>query len=822
MRGIRADLLHALRVYRQTPAASLMAVAVLAASLAVVAAFLALWSDLALKPRAGFERGGELVTVRQTDGRTSGSLNYDLITAIDEQSTTIDAMAGVFATQQYVDRDGERTPVGTELVTKRYFPGIRPRIQLGRPFDEADHDPNAAPVVIISDTFWEERFGGRDDVLGQIIRIYGPNITLRSPESEVSAGERMQDYRIVGVLAPEITGTFFTSGGGIWMPYEQAAEFLLGAAGLNFGRLAFLQGIGRRVQGVSDAAIRTELRGRFRESDDIGLFAGMQLDAMGGIVADFDRQTNLLRQVRLFLGGSVLLALVAACNVSLFLLARAPGRRRELAIRMAVGAPLKRLARQLATESTLLVAVAAVLGVAVSLWLTTLLRELPFLRSPQWRDVTVFDWRVLGIIAALMLALAMLVSLAPVLGLKRLGIAEGSRSVTARAGIAQRLAGTVQVAVAGVIGGAAIAFVWYFVEIATFDPNFSAPNVYVAMVQPSQGTFFMGNEDALLQVRERRREVIAALPGVDNVAFGVSVPGRFRSMLTMRVAPPDDPENTFNLSIQATDPAYFEMLDFEFVAGRAYEPDERTSVVVNETLARRLWSRTDVVGEVIPRAGMPPGANAPRFEIVGVIRDVAYGHPSDQPEPVAYQHISVVAVFEWVLVETRRSAAELQRELQRKIDDGELDFAITQIGRVEEMWGEAIAPDLARTALTVGSAVLVVILAAFGFYGTQRFLVAAGRREYAILGALGAGPRALGRLVMRRGLLMGLPGLVLGTLLAFIVVAWLRDGFVSRDVSPAVVAAVVAVGIAALVFGATLGPARQARNTEPAPLLREE
>ncbi|HEX6995498.1 MAG TPA: ABC transporter permease [Gammaproteobacteria bacterium] len=819
MRGFRADLLHAFRVYRQTPGASLMAVAVLAASLAAVTAFLALWSDLALRPRPGFERAGELVTVVQTDGQRAVALSYDLIEAIDEESATLDALAGVFPTQQYVDRDGERTPVGTELVTKRYFQEVRPRIQLGRPFDEADHDPNGAPVAIISDAYWREHFGRREDVLGQIIRVYGPNMTLRSESGEARAGERMQDYRIVGVLAPEITGTFYV-GTGIWMPYEQAAEFLLGAAG-NYRRLAMLRGIGRRASGASDAAIRTELRGRYGEAQDLGLLAGMRFDAMGGIVTDFERQRELLRQVRLFLAGSVLLALVAACNVSLFLLARAPGRRRELAIRMAVGAPLKRLARQLATESTLLVAVAAVLGVAISLWLTTFVRELSFLQSPLWRNVTVFDWRVLGMIAALLLVLAVLVSLAPVVGLKRLGIAEGSRSVTARAGIAQRLAGTVQVAVAGVIGGAAIAFVWYLVEISTFDPNFSAPDVYVVMVGPPQGPL-NNNEDALLQLREHRRETIAAIPGVENVAFGISVPGQYRPLLTMRIAAPEDPEDQLNLSMQPADYAFFNLLGFEFVAGRAYGAEDRTSIVVNEALARRLWNRTDVLGEVLPLANVPPGVNAPRWEIVGVIRDVAYGHPSDEPEPVAYQQVSFVAAFEWILVEMRRSAAELQRELQRKIDDGDLDFTINQIRRVEELWSEGISPDRARAALTVGAAVLVVALAAFGFYGTQRYLVAAGRREYAILGALGAGPRALGRLVLRRGLALGLPGLVLGTLLAFIAVAWLRDGYVSRGVSPTAVAALVAVGIALLVFAATLGPARHARNTEPAPLLREE
>lgn len=800
-----------------------MAVAVLAASLAAVAAFLALWSDLALRPRAGFDRAGELVTVMQTDGERFTSLSYGLIEAVNEESTTIEAMAGVFTTQQFVDRDGERTPVMTELVTERYFPDIRPRVQLGRPFDDADHDPNAAPVVIISDAFWKQHFGGRDDVLGQVIRVYGPNITLRTQNGEARPGEKLQDYRIVGVVAPEVTGTFYT-GLGMWMPFEQAAEFFLGSV-VNFRQFTVLAGIGRRSSGASDAAIRTELRGRYSDARDLGVsvVAGMQLDVTGGIVADFNRHRDLLRQVRLFLGGSVLLALVAACNVSLFLLSRAPGRRRELAIRMAVGAPLKRLARQLATESTLLVTVAALLGLEISLWMTTLLRGLPFLESAQWRDVTIFDWRVLAIIASLMLALAVLVSLAPVAGLKRLGIAEGSRRVTARAGVTQRLAGTVQITVAGIIGGAALAFLWYLVEISTVDPGFSAPNVYVVMVQPAEAADpFASNEDVLLQVRERRRDVIEALPGVQGVAFGGSVPGQFRPMLTMRIAPPDDPEDQLNVFMQPADTAFFAMLGFEFVAGRAYEADERTSIVVNETLARRLWNRTDVVGEVLPLANTPPGATSPRWEIVGVTRDVAYGHPADEPQPLIYQQITFVSVFEWALVETRRSAADLQRDLQQKIDEGELDFTVTQIRLVDELWGNGMASDRARAALTVGSAVLVVILAAFGFYGTQRFLVAAGRREYAILGALGAGPRALGRLVLRRGLVLGMPGLVLGTLLAFIVVAWLRDGFVSRSVSPAVVALLVAIGIAALVFGATLGPARQARNTEPAPLLREE
>jgi ABC-type lipoprotein release transport system permease subunit len=115
---------------------------------------------------------------------------------------------------------------------------------------------------------------------------------------------------------------------------------------------------------------------------------------------------------------------------------------------------------------------------------------------------------------------------------------------------------------------------------------------------------------------------------------------------------------------------------------------------------------------------------------------------------------------------------------------------------------------------------LVLLLTATGYYGTQHYLVAAGRRDYAILAALGASPRAIHRLVLWRGLRYGLPGLVLGTPLAL--VAWLRDGFVTSTVSPLAVAALVAGGIACLLVGATSGPGREARDLKPAPLLKED
>ena len=174
------------------------------------------------------------------------------------------------------------------------------------------------------------------------------------------------------------------------------------------------------------------------------------------------------------------------------------------------------------------------------------------------------------------------------------------------------------------------------------------------------------------------------------------------------------------------------------------------------------------------------------------------------------------------MIRSSQPVADLQRDFQALIDSGALDVDSVSLVPVAEVRSYRIAPDRARGLLTIVTAGLVVLLAAFGFYGTQRYLVAAGRREYAIRASLGAGPRAVWRLVLRRGLFLSLPGLVLGGLLAFIVVAWMRDDLLSRDVSAGAVSAAVVVGLAVLLLVASLGPAREVRRTQPAPLLRED
>jgi predicted permease len=826
MQGVLADCRHAWRLYRRTPAASLIAVVVLAVGMAFVSAFVSLYVDLVLKPHPGFESSSRLVTLGQNDGTNLGGLPVGLAKRMHEEANALEAVASVMYTSLLAD-DGEQY-IQVGLVTAGFFAGLRPVLQSGRGFELEEHDRNAAAVAVISHRYWQNQLGGAESVLGTTLALeLRTMISVGSADADAATDddERPPEFRIVGILAPELRGISGDSTD-IWLPLERALPLATEgpeASVLNLLDRLGAAAYGRLADGASLGAAVNEMRSRFADSGgEFNLQAGQELDAVAGLVGNLNVMRESKRQLELFLAASVLLALVAAANVSLFLLARAPGRRRELGIRMSVGAPLKRLGRQLASEAGLLVLIAALLGIMVSVWLSGFLRGLAFLRQAQWGEVALLDWRVLALLGAFMLLLTLSVSLAPILGLKRLGIAASSRLVSARATVSQRLAGTLQIAIAGTLGGAAVAFAWYLGTLMLGYPGYRLENRYTAQhtvdfESISSSADFRRVLELVSVELVRRREAIEAIPGVTAVAFGQPVPGMGRTGYT-EVADPLDPTRRIRLNVGSIDSQFVAVLGLRLLYGRAPLATDSNVVLVNQALAQRYFGRDNVVGESLRVGGFAGGAS----EIIGVLEDLSFGHPSAEVEPYVFvmqgrQNLSSMAV-----IETSMTAARLQQELERIAVGGEVDFRVLNVQPLALMRSVILAPDRARGLLTIGTATLVVLLAAFGFYGTQRYLVTAGRREYAIRASLGAGPKALGRLVFRRGLMLSLPGLVLGALLAFIVVGWLRDDFVSRDTSPGLVTLGVVAGLTGLLLVASLGPARQARRTQPAPLLRED
>jgi hypothetical protein len=843
VRGALADLRHALRVYARTPIASMSTVLALAVTMAFLSAFLSLWNDLALQPHPGFEDSDRLVTVAMSDGDTMAGTSIALMEDISEN---VNLVEGVATDQRYfadVIIDGERVQVPSETVVRRYFPVLRPRMKIGRGFEPADHEPEAEPVVVLSYAFWQRHFGARPNVIGESLDLEmrssgalftpgGGGLILtrpNQPETKVYA------HRIVGVLAPGMKGTFQPATE-LYFPFEPMSSIQFSGAEGDAPSMAEiyeftsgLTGVGRLAPGATVEALQAELDRRY-SADDYPLIAnrasqGMRLTAIAGVHLDLKARREGLKQVNLFLAGTLVLALVAGCNTSLFLLSRAPGRRRELAIRTSLGATRWRLTRQLVNEATLLVVPAAVLGLLVSLWLVVAMRDLTLYQTVRWRDVSPIDWRVLVMLSALTLMMLAMVSAAPALGLRRLEVGAAARTVQARAGWGQKLAGAAQLVAALVLGSIAVAFGSELVGYLTADPGFEMDDVIVVRAPPVDFMRLTSREDFVaVQLEERRRqEVLSSLPGIAAVSFSSTVPGELQAggmrQTRSQIAPgstlPGGDEQV-EINLFEVQPNFPEFLGLRFVQGGTFVGDNPTGVIVNETAARLLWGRTDVVGEPI---GLFRGQQS-GVEVIGVLRDVYFGHPRDGLAPMVM--LGSGSGSGEMLLRTSSSPAALRRLLEERIESGDLEITLGRIDRLSTVWRTMFATDIARLLLTGSATVITVLLAAFGAYGTQRFVVAAGRREYAIRAALGASPAAIGRLVVRRGLLMSLPAIVAGTLLAYITVATMRDGYFSNSTSPLIVTLMTALFVLALVAAAVYAPAAQARRIAPAPLLRED
>jgi len=838
IRSLLADLRHALRLYRATPAASLIAVVVLAIGMAFVAAFVSLYVDLILRPHPGFERGPGIVNYGFNTGQGAGGLPYPLIELIQKDIVSLEVAAGIGGSTFLIGDEQEQAYA--EIVTTQFFDGMKPRMALGRGLDLADHAVDAEPVIVISHELWQSRFDGRDDVLGLTLRIDAPRGGFRVVNGQViqsSDNDEQEpvDFRIVGVMSPRISESLAGPSQGVaafWMAVERAVPILLGSDASVSEYTNVMRGVARRARGANTEVIRRELEAKF--ADDLATLlpvTGARFDVINGWVYNVFTQRSVKRQLELFLGASILLALVAAANVSLFLLARAPGRRRELAIRMSVGAPMRRLARQLASEATLLVVAGGVLGILLSIWLAEYLRNLEIMRNAQFRTVTLLDWRVLALVGGILLLLSLFVSLAPILGLKRLGIAASSRQVPARATAAQWIAGTVQITIAGTLAGAAVAFAWYIGGMVFGDPGFRTRDLYVAQMTSTfvtpDGRVATTSSSAVDNAR--RRETLLSIPGVTRVAFSSGIPGSQVGMIGFTVPHPEDANRSVQIRMMSIDEYFVDLMGFRLVDGRPPESTEAGAVMVNQMFARNLLGREDVAGEPLP-VSMPvfrlPAAEQGASGIVGVLEDLSWGHPDEDVQPMVLMTGDFFSSATFAVIETVLSRKNLESALQGLIDSGALEVELSRVESVNSVRQDVIAQDRARGLLTIGEAVLVVLLAGAGFYGTQRYLVAAGRREYAIRASLGAGPRALGRLVFRRGLLLGLPGLVLSLPLAFILVSWLDKQDYIRDeysvVTVSAIVLVVAVGLLNLMAIASVGPSMQARRTQPAPLLREE
>ncbi|HVL67781.1 MAG TPA: ABC transporter permease [Vicinamibacterales bacterium] len=700
--------------------------------------------------------------------------------------------------------DGEPRRVWGELVTPNFFDVLRVEPALGRRFVEADH---TAEVVVLSHGAWQRHFGGDPSIVGRLITL------------------NARPFTVIGVTPEGFRGSVLGLSLDVFVPVGMQRAFMsddrLGERGTSFlqvyGRLqpgASLQ----QAQAALDVAAARLAAAHPAQNEGRGIAAeplwkagaaGMMLPIMAILMA---------------VVGVVLL--IACANLAGLLLARAAGRQREVAIRLAVGASRARLVRQFLVESSMLAVLGGGAGVLLSAWAAGLLRLLlPPTPLPIAFESAVSPLVVLyatGVTFAAALAFGFLPALRasapdPVVALKDVTSAAGG--VRGRSRLRGALVVT-QVALSLVLLVCAALFVRGLLRAQTMDTGFALREGVLASIDllpngydPGRGAIF----------HQRLLERVAGVPAVVSATLASNMPLDFGGGSDTSVAiegyvpaPGEDVQVYYN----RVGDRYFETMGIDILAGRAL--DERDdagrplAVVVNETMARRYWANQDPVGRRIDFGSGPA-------VVVGVARDGKYRQLTEAPRN--YMYVSLAQVFRHdalLIVRTSGDPAAVVPSLHAAVRELDPDLPLFDVRTIaEHLELSVFLPRIAGSILAIFG-LLAVTLAVVGLYGLVALVAAQRTREIGIRMALGATRGDVLRLVLRQGMILTGIGLVTGFGLAVAAAQGIRSQLVGVGPTDAISFAGPAVLLAVVALVACALPARAATTLDPVTALRQE
>ena len=828
---LRGDLACALRLIRKHPALSAIAAVSLAVGIGLNTALFAL-VDATLFRRLPVDRPEQLVDVyaSETGGFAWHGSSYPDYVDLRDGARALAGLVGYAPAMAAVGSGDESRAMSVELVTGDYFQVLGVPAALGRALSPDDDRPGAAPVVVISAAFWSAGFDADPDAVGRTLRI----------------GAR--PYTIVGVApapfggmnAPVLTPA-------LWMPVAwvddvqpvvlESSRRSPGATRLERRGVRWMFVKGRLREGETAAGAAADLNGVMRGLE--AAYPGSNEGFRVTVVPTGDVATHPMIEGRLRAGAVSLLVLmglvllIVCVNVAGLLLERASGRRREMGLRLALGATRGRLVRQLLAESTVLSLLGAAGGVALA-W--GLLEGLGAIRAPLLVPVALdlaLNGRVLGLSVAVALGAGVAAGLMPAWTGTRssvLGALAGGAptwSIGGRRWNPRHALVTIQIAVSLVLLVMAGLLARNLAAASRADPGFSPEAVAAVTV----GLGLVGYDgDEAARFLELARDRVRALPGVQAVARASRGPLSV-NFTRVGVGPAEWTDEATSVRLVPVEMAvvgagYFDALGVPVLAGRPFDDaidaaDSPPVAIVNEAFARRFWPDGGAVGRRI-RTGMDESA----MEIVGVVRD--YRVRSLQEPPTPYVHFAAsqrpgfMVSATVLLARTRGDADGLAATMQRELRRIDPDVVFWQGLTLRDNVATQLLPVRLLSAMLGTAGMLAVWLAALGLYGVIAHAVVRRTREIGIRMALGATPRDVLGLVARQGAFSVAVGAAVGAALAFAAARATAGVLFGVDVADPLAWGGAVVILAVVGALAHALPARRAVRVAPAAALRVE
>jgi predicted permease len=745
-----------------------------------------------------------------------GTLERTLSKAPESSFATIASVSGANIT--IAGGDGDAEQIEGELVSPAYFRTLGIAPVFGRLFrDDEDTAPNQAPVAMLGDTVWHQRFHSDPGIVGKTVRINDTPLI------------------IVGVLPPGFAGV--TGRSTIWIPRAMAP--LLTYADYLTTPQHFISVVARLRDAATFAAANAELAARAPELADERVAPDTVWGAAAIPIGEARIDSAVRRSVLLLLTAAVCVLAIGCLNVACLLLARGRARRHEFAVRLALGAGRGRLVRLLLTEGFVLALCAGVVGTLVSLWTVDVLARTAPGIAPSMRNdyaavgafaVPKLDLRVLLFAFAATLATTLCCSLAPALHAAWANVGDDLKADErgGRQYAVFSVAVVFEVAIAVLLVTSAGLLIESASRINGRRVGFTADNVLTFWIRPPSSRYPPQSGPAIL---DRILTRIERVPGVEAAAVNRCVPftgcSRTVAFFPDRAAIGMPPM----VGRHYTSPDYFRALGIPLVAGRSLSDDDRPGrppvAVVNETGARRFWPGENPLGKRVwfGTTTGPFSDPAHAVEIVGVVGDVKY-EGVEQVDPNRADFYTSFRQFAYpdsmVVVKARGATSTLLPSLRAAIAEVDTSTPIFDVQSLDERIDGATARPRFNATIVAAFAGTALLLAAIGVYGILSYAVSARMRELGIRLALGADPRRLLTVVLTQGVRVAVVGGLCGIAGTFAVARLMQSLLVDvaatdvKTLAAAFAATVAAAAVAAFV------PARRAAAVDPLTVLRHE
>jgi predicted permease len=808
----RQDASYALRGLRRAPAFTAVAVLTLALGIGANTAIFSVINTALLRPLP-YADGDRLVFVWNLYQGKTDNLGPGRMLDIQRQATSFSGFAGIAHLSYTLTGSGAAEKIAAASVSSSFFDVLGARPLLGEPFHSNAADPSA---VVLTHGLWTRRFGADPSIVGRTITLNG------------------RPRLVMAVMRPDFFWPSITTrpsaaaGPELWVPGgigdvpRVAIDEDRDVTG--YRNIGYLRAVARLKPGVTIGQARAELAAigdrLSREHAEDGGRSATVLPIRDQFFGPVERPLFVLAAV-------VTLVLAIACaNVAGLLLGRGSARRRDLALRRALGATRARIIRQLLTESTVLALAGAVAGLALAWWGTAALSALA---PPDFigEQTLHLDVRVLAFAVGISILCGLAFGAFPALQLSRDALSgalgEGSvrASGTRRAGRTRDALVTIEIAVAVVLLVGSVLFVRSFLSLTRVDVGLDTRNLLTfdvnltgerAQYQSKQVQFYEALQQRLSQV-----------PGVRAVGAAVTLPIGGDDFGTGYWAEgvAADPNAPPRAGYQVVTPGYFTAMGIPLKAGRdVRSSDTREAqpvVVINEQFAREVWPGQDPIGKGLK---FDPAATA-WTRVVGVVGDIRHLGPATPPRAEVYQPGSQRSFpFMVFVVRTEGDPAGVVASLRRAV--AELDPALPLGGlkTMDEHLRRSLSKPRFFSTLVTAFGVLAVTLALIGIYAMMAWSVSERRREFAIRLALGARNPALVGMVVRQALILAAVGIAAGLVAARAATGVLTGLLFGVQPTDPAACALTAAIVAAVALAACYVPVRRAIRVDPVTLLR--